>query len=59
MLHKFLTVFSKFDWDKLCLSLQGPIPLSSFPDPKRERPPLSCCHLHWDPQERFRLTRTK
>ena len=36
VLHKFLTVFSKFDWDQQCLSLRGPIPLSTFPNPKRE-----------------------
>lgn len=36
VLHKFLTVFSKFDWDTQCLSLRGPIPLSTFPNPKRE-----------------------
>lgn len=34
VLHKFLTVFSEFDWDNLCLSLQGPIPVE---------------HLHADP----------
>ena len=33
MLHKFLESFSQFNWDKYCLSLQGPIGLSSFPSP--------------------------
>lgn len=27
-------MFSKFDWDAHALSLQGPIPLSSFPEPQ-------------------------
>lgn len=33
VLHKFLESFSQFNWDKYCLSLQGPIGLSSFPSP--------------------------
>ena len=28
VLYKFLAVFAAFDWDKYCLSLQGPVPLS-------------------------------
>ena len=32
VLLKFLQVFSEFDWDTFCLSLQGLIPLSSFPE---------------------------
>lgn len=32
VLHKFLEVFSAFDWDSHALSLQGPIPLSAYPD---------------------------
>lgn len=36
VLHKFLEVFSRFDWDAHCLSLNGPIPLNTFPDPKRK-----------------------
>ncbi|CAL8466851.1 g6387 [Coccomyxa elongata] len=36
VLRKFLDVFSKFDWDAHALSLQGPIPLSSFPEPQVE-----------------------
>ncbi|KAK9916995.1 hypothetical protein WJX75_009637 [Coccomyxa subellipsoidea] len=36
VLRKFLDVFSKFDWDAHALSLQGPIPLASFPDPQVE-----------------------
>ena len=33
VLHKFLEVFSCFDWDRYCLSLRGPIALDSFPNP--------------------------
>ena len=37
LLHTFLREFGSFDWDRCCLSLQGPIPLASFPgNPKRE-----------------------
>ena len=38
VLHKFLEVFSAFDWDTYALSLQGPIRLTSFPNAKRARP---------------------
>ena len=38
VLHKFLKVFGEFDWDHYCLSLQGPIPLSSFPEWKGKLP---------------------
>lgn len=33
VLCKFLEVFSIFNWDEYCLSLQGPIPLNTFPNP--------------------------
>jgi len=33
VLHKFLEVFSVFDWDRFGLSLRGPIALDSFPNP--------------------------
>jgi hypothetical protein len=36
VLLKFLEVFSAFKWEEYCLSLQGPIPLSSFPYPQGE-----------------------
>ncbi|KAK8571438.1 hypothetical protein V6N13_047127 [Hibiscus sabdariffa] len=32
VLYKFLDYFSKFDWEKYCISLNGPIHLSSLPD---------------------------
>eukprot|EP00897_Mesotaenium_endlicherianum_P001132 jgi/Mesen1/11019/ME000098S10414 len=41
VLLKFLEFFSTFDWDNYCLSLQGPIPissLSSLPDSKPAKP---------------------
>ncbi|GJP55030.1 hypothetical protein CLOM_g14018 [Closterium sp. NIES-68] len=38
VLVKFLEVFSKFDWEQFCLSLKGPVPLSSLPTMLAERP---------------------
>ncbi|KAF2907420.1 hypothetical protein DAI22_12g096600 [Oryza sativa Japonica Group] len=35
-LYKFLEYFSKFDWDKYCISLNGPVLLSSLPSPAVE-----------------------
>ncbi|GAV77176.1 hypothetical protein CFOL_v3_20648 [Cephalotus follicularis] len=32
VLYKFLDYFSKFDWDNFCISLNGPVRLSSLPD---------------------------
>ncbi|XP_051130377.1 uncharacterized protein LOC127250934 [Andrographis paniculata] len=32
VLHKFLVYFSKFDWETHCVSLNGPIRLSSLPE---------------------------
>ncbi|CAN8254733.1 unnamed protein product [Cochlearia groenlandica] len=32
VLYKFLDYFSKFDWDNYCISLSGPICLSSLPE---------------------------
>jgi hypothetical protein len=31
VLYTFLEYFSNFDWDKYCVSLWGPVPLSSLP----------------------------
>lgn len=31
--HRFLQVFAEFDFDNYCLSMLGPIPLDSFPNP--------------------------
>ncbi|XP_057549676.1 uncharacterized protein LOC130827830 isoform X2 [Amaranthus tricolor] len=38
VLHKFLEYFSKFDWDNFCVSLNGPVHLSSLPEFVVERP---------------------
>ncbi|KAK3254776.1 hypothetical protein CYMTET_36017 [Cymbomonas tetramitiformis] len=38
VLSVFLNFFCKFDWDKYCLSLQGPIPLAGLPSLKPEVP---------------------
>jgi hypothetical protein len=32
VLFRFLEFFSNFDWEKFCLSLSGPVPISSLPD---------------------------
>lgn len=32
VLYRFLVEFSEFDWEHYCLSIQGPIPVSSFPE---------------------------
>lgn len=45
MLYLFLVEFATWDWDRDCLSLQGPVPLSSFPSPK----PAPCEELLNDP----------
>lgn len=32
VLYRFLEFFSNFDWDNFCLSLWGPVPISSLPN---------------------------
>ncbi|KAK6142736.1 hypothetical protein DH2020_023084 [Rehmannia glutinosa] len=32
VLYRFLDFFSNFDWDSFCVSLWGPVPISSLPD---------------------------
>ncbi|KAJ6373643.1 hypothetical protein OIU78_029344 [Salix suchowensis] len=32
VLYRFLDFFSKFDWENFCISLWGPVPISSLPD---------------------------
>lgn len=32
VLYRFLEFFSSFDWDNFCVSLWGPVPISSLPD---------------------------
>ncbi|XP_027349927.1 uncharacterized protein LOC113861357 isoform X2 [Abrus precatorius] len=38
VLYRFLEFFSKFDWDNFCVSLWGPVPISSLPDVTAECP---------------------
>ncbi|PIN08200.1 Polynucleotide adenylyltransferase [Handroanthus impetiginosus] len=41
VLYKFLDYFSKFDWDNYCISLNGPVHLSSLPALIAEQPEVS------------------
>ncbi|EFJ38851.1 hypothetical protein SELMODRAFT_70578, partial [Selaginella moellendorffii] len=45
VLYRFLEFFSNFDWDKYCLSLWGPIPLSALPDMQDGGPLLLTKHF--------------
>ncbi|XVE73726.1 hypothetical protein DITRI_Ditri11bG0141700 [Diplodiscus trichospermus] len=38
VLYHFLEFFSKFDWENFCVSLWGPVPISSLPDMTAEPP---------------------
>ncbi|KAH1245504.1 hypothetical protein GmHk_06G015828 [Glycine max] len=38
VLFQFLNFFSKFDWNKYCISLRGPVPIRSLPKMKAEPP---------------------
>ncbi|KAH0995142.1 hypothetical protein GBA52_019006 [Prunus armeniaca] len=38
VLYKFLDYFSKFDWDNYCISLSGPVRISSLPELLVETP---------------------
>ncbi|XP_054783579.1 uncharacterized protein LOC129290712 isoform X2 [Prosopis cineraria] len=38
VLYRFLEFFSQFDWDNFCVSLWGPVPISSLPDVTAEPP---------------------
>ncbi|KAK9147287.1 hypothetical protein Scep_006044 [Stephania cephalantha] len=38
VLYRFLEFFSNFDWDNFCVSLWGPVPISSLPDMTAESP---------------------
>ncbi|KAG8073993.1 hypothetical protein GUJ93_ZPchr0006g44804 [Zizania palustris] len=40
VLYRFLEFFSNFDWERFCLSLWGPVPISSLPDMTAEAPRL-------------------
>ncbi|XP_027902202.1 uncharacterized protein LOC114162489 [Vigna unguiculata] len=45
VLFRFLDFFSKFDWSKYCVSLRGPVPISSLPNMKAEPPRKDCQKL--------------
>jgi hypothetical protein len=36
VLYNFMVEFSKFDWDRYCLSLQGPVLISDLPSQRGE-----------------------
>ncbi|KAI7725443.1 hypothetical protein M8C21_009708 [Ambrosia artemisiifolia] len=38
VLYRFLEFFSNFDWEYFCVSLWGPVPISSLPDVTAEPP---------------------
>ncbi|KAB2056445.1 hypothetical protein ES319_A11G103300v1 [Gossypium barbadense] len=38
VLYRFLEFFSKFDWENFCVSLWGPVPISSLPEITAELP---------------------
>ncbi|XP_068668933.1 uncharacterized protein [Aristolochia californica] len=38
VLYRFLDYFSKFDWDNYCISLHGPVAISSLPEIVAETP---------------------
>ncbi|XP_010266483.1 PREDICTED: uncharacterized protein LOC104603986 isoform X2 [Nelumbo nucifera] len=38
VLYRFLEFFSNFDWDNFCVSLWGPVPISSLPEMAAEPP---------------------
>ncbi|KAJ0435268.1 putative polynucleotide adenylyltransferase [Helianthus annuus] len=38
VLYRFLEFFSNFDWEYFCVSLWGPVPISSLPDVTAESP---------------------
>ncbi|XP_057496236.1 uncharacterized protein LOC130781173 isoform X2 [Actinidia eriantha] len=38
VLYRFLEFFSNFDWDNFCVSLWGPVPISSLPEVTAEPP---------------------
>lgn len=41
VLHQFLQVYGSFDWDAMCLTLQGPVPLADIAHSKGMQ------HLSW------------
>ncbi|XP_068635536.1 uncharacterized protein [Aristolochia californica] len=45
VLYRFLDYFSKFDWDNYCISLHGPVAISSLPEIVAETPETDGGHL--------------
>nr|CAD1837897.1 unnamed protein product [Ananas comosus var. bracteatus] len=45
VLYRFLEFFSNFDWENFCVSLWGPVPISSLPDMTAEPPQRDSCDL--------------
>ncbi|KAK3003588.1 hypothetical protein RJ639_019994 [Escallonia herrerae] len=45
VLYSFLTYYSMFNWDKYCISLDGPVAISSLPDIVVETPASYGCDL--------------
>ncbi|KAK7329211.1 hypothetical protein VNO77_23361 [Canavalia gladiata] len=43
VLYQFPEFFNKFDWDNYCLSLWGPVPISSLPNIRTQPPVESMC----------------
>ncbi|TKV97508.1 hypothetical protein SEVIR_9G499250v4 [Setaria viridis] len=48
VMYRFLEFFSNFDWEKFCLSLRGPVPISSLPDMTAEPPRMDSGELLLD-----------
>ncbi|WCJ27821.1 PAP/OAS1 substrate-binding domain superfamily [Euphorbia peplus] len=45
VLYKFLDYFSKFDWENYCISLSGPVQISSLPEVVVEAPENGGCDV--------------
>lgn len=45
VLYRFLAFFSNFDWDNFCVSLWGPVPISSLPNMTAEPPRMDSGEL--------------
>ncbi|KAK6943255.1 hypothetical protein RJ641_028632 [Dillenia turbinata] len=53
VLYKFLDYFSKFDWDKYCLTIDGPVRISLLPELVVEASEIDGCDLLLD--EKFHV----
>lgn len=45
VLHRFLDYYSQFDWDNYCISMKGPVHISSLPDIVVKMPENWCSSL--------------